>query len=169
MDIYVIRHAVAEHRDPLRWPNDDERPLTEDGAARMREAARGLQRVADPPTMVLSSPLVRAWQTARILHEEIAWPEPEELLELGPDRQPVEATTALAALDTVGPLALIGHEPHLSRLTSFLLTGGESLRVELKKGGTVRLATENEHVEPGELTLEWLLQPKALRAMSSRS
>src|SRR5438093_1192036 len=65
-ELYLIRHAIAEERGE-KWPDDNKRPLTEEGIARMRKAAHGLARVGVTLDAVLTSPLVRARQTAEIV------------------------------------------------------------------------------------------------------
>src|SRR5512132_2307889 len=65
-ELYLVRHGVAEERGDA-WPDDSKRPLTDDGMARMRKAARGLARLGVGLDLVLTSPLVRARQTAEIL------------------------------------------------------------------------------------------------------
>ena len=73
MELYLVRHAIAGHADHARWPDDTQRPLTEEGIARFQPAARGLARIVPTVERVLSSPWVRAWQTAEILQEESGW------------------------------------------------------------------------------------------------
>jgi phosphohistidine phosphatase len=165
MELYVIRHGIAEDRDPARWPEDRDRPLTQDGEERMRREAAGLRKLVAEPPMLLSSPLARAWRTAEILHEENGWPDPKDLDELEPDCEPAETVSALRAISGVGSLALVGHEPHLSSLTSYLLAGDEDVDIELKKGGAVCLFQPGGAIQPGGSTLRWLLTPKALRAL----
>src|SRR5947209_13148449 len=65
-ELYLVRHGVAEERGE-KWPDDTKRPLTADGVERMRKAARGLERLDVQLDVILSSPLVRARQTAEIL------------------------------------------------------------------------------------------------------
>src|SRR5215470_13980294 len=76
-ELVIVRHAIAEDRDWLRWPDDAERPLTEAGAERFARAARGLARLVGNVDAVLTSPAVRAWQTADLLEHEAGWPTPE--------------------------------------------------------------------------------------------
>src|SRR5436309_15955866 len=64
--LYLIRHAIAEARGEA-WPDDTKRPLSEDGTARMRKAARGLARLGVTFDVVLTSPLVRTRQTAEVV------------------------------------------------------------------------------------------------------
>ncbi|MGI9116098.1 MAG: SixA phosphatase family protein, partial [Gaiellales bacterium] len=66
-DVVIVRHAIAEERDPQRWPDDGLRPLTAFGRERFAPAARGLGTLVGRPERVLASPYVRTWQTAEIL------------------------------------------------------------------------------------------------------
>ena len=162
VDVYLVRHAIAEERDAARWPDDSLRPLTAEGAESFRQAARGLRRIVPEVETVLASRYVRAWQTAEILEREAGWPAPErcEALEGNPD--PEEARAVILALRGRGSVALVGHDPHLSRLASLLLTGDpDGMRLELKKGGVVHLALEPD--EEATASLHASVTPKALR------
>jgi phosphohistidine phosphatase len=161
--VLLIRHAFADHADPVRWPDDAARPLTLEGAERFRSAARGLRRVVPEVDAVLSSYWARAWQTAELLHEEAGWPEPIRFEPLEPGHSQLEVVTELAG--THGTAALVGHEPGLSRLASLLCSGSEdAVRVEFKKGGVMLLDVYGP-VEPARAILRWVLAPKILRAL----
>ena len=95
LDVYLVRHAYAAHADPARWPDDALRPVTDEGAERFREAARGLAWLVPDIDLLLSSGYARAWQTAELLHEIAGWPVPEECPALEPGRPPSEAVDAL--------------------------------------------------------------------------
>jgi phosphohistidine phosphatase len=170
VELLLVRHAIAFNRDPDQWANDGERPLTPQGEARFRKAARGLARLWPSIELVLSSPYVRAWRTAEILAEEAGWPGPEPCQELEAERRPSDAMRVLRrAQSNPNPasLALVGHEPHLSELASFLLTGAQSrLFIEMKKGGVACLAFD-ERPAPGKGFLRWVATPKMLRAIAS--
>lgn len=166
MDLYLVRHAVAFSRDPTRWPDDGERPLTPEGEARFRKAARGVRRIVTSVDVVLSSPFLRAWRTAELLEEEAGWPapKPEPVLEAG--RSPAEGIEVIEPHLDVASLALVGHEPYLSELASILLTGSPtSLTMAMKKGGVAHLRLE-DGLRRGTASLRWLVTPKALRALS---
>lgn len=152
--VYVVRHAIAEQRDAERWPDDAKRPLTKEGEARFREAARGLKLLTAEVETVLSSPYVRAWRTAEILHEETGWPKPERCEELEADRSPADA---LGVVEGRGTVAVVGHEPFLSGFIGLLL--GSGLSIDFKKGGVA-------FVEDG--ALRWYATPKILREISRR-
>lgn len=84
MDLLIIRHAIAFERDRHRWRQDAERPLSPAGMRRARKAAAGLKQLTKRPQRLLTSPLVRARQTAQILTEVAGWPAAEEIPELAP-------------------------------------------------------------------------------------
>ncbi|HXJ64764.1 MAG TPA: phosphoglycerate mutase family protein, partial [Actinomycetota bacterium] len=136
MEVILVRHAIAAERDFQQWPDDRGRPLTEQGEERMRRAARGLGRVVPEVDVMFSSPLVRAWRTAEILHEEIGWPSPEAWSQLEPDRPASQPVRSLAPLAEAGRVALVGHEPGLSEIASYLLAGAghRGVDLEMKKG-----------------------------------
>jgi len=166
MDLYLVRHAVAFSPDPTRWPDDGERPLTPEGEARFRKAARGIRRIVASIDVVLSSPLPRAWRTAELLVEEAGWPapKPEPVLEAG--RSPAEGIELMEPHLEVASLALVGHEPYLSELASILLTGRPtSLTMDVKKGGVAHLWLE-DGLRRGTASLRWLVTPKVLRSLS---
>lgn len=160
LDLYLVRHAVAFERDPLRWPDDAARPLTPAGEASFRRAARGAHKMGLRAERVLTSPLERAAHTAAILREEAAWPAAETMVELSPDVSPEVILKALHERGAdAGAVALVGHEPSLSTLARELLNGA---RIEMKKGAIARL--ELKVLRPGAARLRALLPPKALRA-----
>jgi phosphohistidine phosphatase len=166
LDLYLVRHAIADSRDQARWPDDSERPLTEKGSARFRRAACGLHRIVPEVEVVLSSPYTRAWQTAEILQQEAGWPAPERCPALEPARLPAGALEVLGAERSSA--ALVGHEPYLSRLASLLLSEKEyAARIDLKKGGVIRLDCVNGP-RPGGAVLRWSATPRMLRALDER-
>ena len=152
--IYIVRHAIAEERDADRWPDDAERPLSADGEKRFRRVARGLRVLVPEVDLVLSSPYVRAWRTAEILHEEAGWPSPESSDPLGASRAPADGLDAIGARPEASSIAVVGHEPYLSYFISILLTGDpDAVRIDLKKGGVVRI---------DDNVLRWYATPKTL-------
>jgi phosphohistidine phosphatase len=163
--ICLVRHAVAEKRDPARWPDDSLRPLTPEGIARFRSAARGLGRIVSTVELFLSSSYTRSWETAELLREVARWPAPERCRQLEADQTPGAALHALQTRSKPSSLALVGHEPNLSSLASLLLTGHEdALELELKKGAVVFVEIQAD-VPPGTGVLRWSVSPKILRAL----
>jgi phosphohistidine phosphatase len=156
--LYVVRHAIAEQRDPERWPEDGARPLSAKGEARFRRAARGLRRIAADVDVVLSSPYVRAWRTAEILHEEASWPAPQRCEALEAERAPGDGVAALNEHGSAAGVAVVGHEPYLSGLVSDL---AGDFALDLKKGAVVCLETA-----AGSGTVRWIATPRILRALA---
>jgi phosphohistidine phosphatase len=166
MELYLVRHAPAFTRDPAQWPDDGERPLTLEGEAKFRKAARGLRRVVPVVDLVLSSPFARAWRTAELLEEEAGWPAPKPSPGLEAGRSPVEGIETIRPHLSVSSLALIGHEPNLSELASTLLAGNAThLAMQIKKGGVVHLRLDHG-LRPGTALLRGLLTPRVLRALT---
>lgn len=165
MDLILVRHAIAHERDPQRWPDDSERPLTSAGEQRFEEAATGLRQVAGAVGVVLVSPFVRAVQTARILEEVAGWPAAETFAELEPSRRPGEVIAALQPRYNQGTVALVGHEPLLGELAGVLLAGVGAPALPMKKGGAACFQS-GLGVAEGAMTLAWWLPPKVLRKLS---
>lgn len=166
MDLYLIRHATAFERDPERWPDDADRPLTPEGEESFRLATGGIAQLAIPPDAFLSSPFARAWRTAEILGELEGWPSPKPSTFLEPTLPPEKATAELAVYEAAESVAVVGHRPCLHELASYLLTGGATgADITIKKGGALCLRFSGS-VEPGAGQLRWLATPKILRAMA---
>jgi phosphohistidine phosphatase len=164
--IYLVRHAAAFERDPDRWPDDSDRPLTPEGEEEFRLAARGLARLVSRVDAILSSPYRRAWRTAEILSELDSWPAPEPLPVLEPTLPPEK--TALELENYAGSVAVVGHRPGLHELAAYLLTGdSHGMEIGIKKGGVACIGFDGT-VEPGAGELCWLLTPKALRSLASQ-
>ena len=164
MEIYLVRHAAASKRDPARWPDDSERPLSPEGEEEFRLAARGLARVVPRVDAILSSPYRRAWRTAEILSELDSWPEPEPVAVLEPTLPPQKAAHELE--DYSGCVAVVGHRPGLHELAAYLLTGeADGLEIRLEKGGVACICFDGA-AQPGTGELRWLLQPEALRIIA---
>ena len=164
MKIYLVRHAAAAERDPDRWPDDSQRPLTPEGEEEFRLAARGLAMMASRVDTILSSPYERAWRTAEILSELDSWPAPEAVAVLEPTLPAEKA--ALALEDYAGSVAVVGHRPGLHELAAYLLTGdSHGMEIKIKKGGVACIGFDGT-VKPGTGELCWLLTPKALRSLA---
>lgn len=159
-ELLVIRHAVAQQRDSDRWPNDDERPLTGRGKRRFRQAARGMARALPVPDEVLSSPLVRTRQTARILSKQAGYPKARLLRQLSPSASTPDLMTALRKR-SADRVAIVGHEPSLSKLLGHLLQGRASAAFVMKKGAVAWISLRG--AEPRLLAY---LPPRQLRSLT---
>ncbi|HEX6243082.1 MAG TPA: histidine phosphatase family protein, partial [Polyangiales bacterium] len=151
--------------DASKWPNDDQRPLTDDGIRKFQRAARGIARLVEPPDELLTSTLTRARQTAALLVDAADFPAPSELEPLRPD---TPTKTLIAALAKRRPLrvAVVGHEPDLSQLIAALL-GATGARVQLKKGACAQLSFTGR-VDAGAGQLISLWPPRTLREVARK-
>lgn len=164
MDLYLLRHAAAFDPDHIKWPTDRDRPLTPEGEKRFRRAARGLVSLVSSVDVMLSSPYRRAWQTAELL-AAAGWPAPVESEALEAGSTPARVLQALQAFGGVGAVALVGHEPTMHELVSYLLTADTGhAQVQFGKGAVARLEVD-ELLRPGAARLRWMLAPKVMRAM----
>jgi len=164
--LYLVRHADAGDRDVHLWPDDRERPLTPKGRQRFEKAAPALRRIAADVDVVLSSNLVRAWQTAQIASKKGGWPAPVECSALEPAGTSVEVVNALSPYLNSTGVALVGHEPNLSLLASHLVTNNEMVTpFQFAKGGMACIAF-GEAPRAGAGRLRWFLSPKLARALA---
>jgi phosphohistidine phosphatase len=164
MELLILRHAIAFPKDPKRWPDDAQRPLTVEGVKRARRAATSLKHIARRPTLVLTSPLVRARDTATIFKQAADWAKAVECEALSPGGAPEAVLEALrrrgAKADCV---AIVGHQPHLGRLLALCLRGeARAEAFELKKSAVVCLRFEGLP-RAGQGVLSALFPPRALR------
>jgi phosphohistidine phosphatase len=164
MELLIVRHAIALERDRERWRDDGVRPLSPAGIRQSRKAAAGLKEISRAPDRLLSSPLVRARQTAQILTEVAGWPRAEEAPELSP------GGAALAVLTLLGQkrsklVAVVGHEPGLGALITACLLGEDgALAIEMKKNAVACLSFEGSP-SAGRAALKWLATPRMLRRL----
>ena len=156
-----MRHGKAEARG-VDWPVDESRPLAQAGRQRARDGAVGLRRLGVQPQRTLSSPLVRARQTAEIVHEGLKLERPIEFVDslAGWRLSSVIADVSMADVESV---RLLGHEPTLSELIGQLI-GGRGASIRLRPGSIATLNAPELH--PGPCAeLESLLTPKQLSAI----
>jgi len=158
MLLYLVRHGKA-----AAGPRDAERPLTADGLEEMRRIARRLARLGLAFDATLTSPLVRARQTAEVLAEAGIAGAVEECSALAPGGTLAQALDQAARRHAGGAerIALVGHEPTLSEWAAILI-GAPTQTLELKKGGIVGLELPDRPPFEGRATLFWLTSPKLL-------
>jgi phosphohistidine phosphatase len=161
-ELYIVRHAIAEERG-AKWKTDAERPLTDEGTERMRKAAKGLVRLGVGLDVVLTSPLVRAKQTADILARAFDEPPPVIVIEsLGPGAGYAALLGDLHAHARRTRMALVGHEPDLGRIAARLV--GARRPFAFKKGAVCRIDVQS--IPPaGSGALQWFVTPSILRAI----
>lgn len=161
MNLYLLRHGIAEDREEGKYKNDALRPLTPKGKRKVLQIAKGLKTFDVLFDLILSSPYARAKQTAEIVADVYK------------ARDRLVFTGALAVTGNPAELVeeirrdykdkenilLVGHEPYLSQFISVLLSGNADASITMKKGGLCRLSVET--LRYGNCaTLDWLLSPK---------
>ena len=165
MQLYIMRHAVAELRETWGQP-DIGRPLTAKGRTRMRLAARGLRAAGARFDLIASSPLVRAVETAEIIAREFKYPVPIEICPaLAPGLEPEPLFRFLVEFPEAERVLLVGHEPDLGNLVLSLIGGAHSDRFPMRKGAVCRVDIERVP-PPGLGTLVWALTPALMRQMA---
>lgn len=162
MKLLLVRHAVAVPRGTPGVP-DDERPLTPEGEAEFRVAARGLARITRRPDVLLTSPLPRARVTAEIAARAFKRVEPR----IEPALAHESVDGIVAALKThprSATVALVGHEPVLSAVLARLLGASHGERFVFEKGGAALVDLPDGPAATGQLL--WFLQPRVLKAVA---
>ena len=157
-----MRHAPAGEREDWAASGqpDAERPLTPDGRKRARAAAKCLAAYIETADFVATSPWTRAKETAACVAKELGVPLVESNYLL-PHRSPASLAGWLSGLES-GRVVLVGHEPHLSKVVSWLLMGSASRTlVVLKKPQALMLVTQK--AAAGSAVLAWSFPPRALR------
>lgn len=164
IELYLVRHGVAAERGP-KYPDDRLRPLTPAGVKRFAESVPALAKMGVVIDFVLTSPLVRARDTATLLAAGLeprpAITEVEALAPEGRYQDVLEAIKTHAKQHR--RLALVGHEPDLGELAARLL--GARGGVQFKKGAVCAIDVDGA-TPGGPGTLRWLLTPRALRALA---
>ena len=165
MLLYIVRHGIAIDREDPKCPSDPERYLTPEGHTRTKEVARSMAALIDTPKVLISSPYVRAIQTAEIFAEALQFSkvkiEKSELLLPGAETS--EFLRELARKKSVESVMCFGHAPQLDELISAALGAKKDL-TELKKAGVACI--ELSRVYPGAGKLQWLITPRTVRKLS---
>jgi phosphohistidine phosphatase len=164
MLVYLLRHAIAVERGTAAYPNDD-RPLTEQGKEKMSKAAKGMAKLIPSIDLILSSPMIRAHDTAKIAARALrAENKLEMCTELAPGGPLKNLMIHLAKYRSLQSIMLVGHQPDLGYVAGVLL-GSEGATVEFKKGSLccIEIATLSSRSK-GKIL--WHLQPKQLRSIS---
>jgi phosphohistidine phosphatase len=162
MILYLVRHGIAVDPTDPKSPPEAERPLTASGVQKTRSAALGLRAMGAKPDVLISSPYVRAAQTAEIFAEALGFaPEKIRVSEaLKPAGNPAEILKEISHLKAK-EVACFGHAPNLDLIISHL-AGARGPFTELKKAGVACFEQSNAH---GHWQMRWILTPKVLRQL----
>lgn len=166
MNLYIIRHAIAAQRGTPGYEDDSQRPLTDKGRKKMSKIAKGLRQLGIELDVILTSPYVRARDTAKILADEYNMVDQirftDNLIPPGDFKALIDEIQEKYDVES---LALVGHEPMLGELISWLTTGSKNLQINFKKGGVCYLSADNLY-QDRRATLEWLLTPAIMVEVS---
>lgn len=166
MNLYFMRHGIAAQRAAGARADDRSRALTPKGVKRIQREAAGLKRLSLSFDRILTSPLARALETAKIVAQALQLEDSlAEIAQLAPDRSVQELLSALADHAADKEILLVGHEPLLSSTISFLLSEKAGAHIELKKGGLCCLQVDGVPAKKSAV-LRWALAPKQLRLLA---
>jgi phosphohistidine phosphatase len=161
-ELYLVRHAIAAERGP-EWPDDTLRPLTERGISRFKGVVGGLRWLDLSLDEVLTSPLVRAKQTADLLAGGLNQVPVVKILDaLAPGYAPAATMSQVARSARGRRVALVGHEPALGELAAYLI--GAPRALPFRKGGACRIDVEGLSSKRAG-TLVWFMPPRVLRRL----
>ena len=165
MRIYLIRHSNAVDPGTPGYEDDSQRPLTEKGRDKMNKIASALKKLNVKPDLIVSSPYVRARQTAEILAKVMKYKRnicfSDALIPMGDTDEMIGEINEKYDVDE---LVLVSHEPFISSLIGSLTTGNPDIAISVKNGGICCLSADDLHMER-RAVLEWLLTPKILSAL----
>lgn len=164
--IYLMRHGIAA--EPSPGMSDTDRALTPEGARKTARVADGLQKLGVQPDAILTSPLRRAEETARLVAEALAAKAPVELYPpLGGGFAAAAVMKGLRAHRGARELLLVGHQPDLGELASYLLTGAtNTVPLPFRKAGVAAITIGSLPPRAAGV-LEWFLTPAQLRAIAT--
>src|SRR5690349_2003311 len=166
MNLYIVRHAIAVQRGTPGYEDDSQRPLTDEGRKKMKKIVKGLHQLDLKLNVILSSPYVRARDTAKILADEFGM---EKQLSFSDNLTPPgnfeDLIEEIHKKYDVENVALVGHEPMLSQFVSWLIVGNEQAKITLKKGGVCCLSAQDLY-QDHQAALGWLLTPALLVKLS---
>jgi phosphohistidine phosphatase len=163
MELYLIRHGIAA--DPAEYRTDEERPLTDRGRQKTAQVAQRLYDLGIRFDLILSSPLVRAQQTAALLQQAHLSEQVEVFAPLAPGGN-IQAWVDWRSTSHYNQegscLALVGHQPNLGNWAEILLWGSPNAKLVVKKAGIVGLNLPSQENPIGKSELFLLAAPKWL-------
>ena len=161
MELYLLRHAVAAEKGTVEFARDADRPLTTEGAQKMRHIAKAMKDLDLSFDLILSSPYRRAKQTAEIVADVLGL---DKALRFSTNLV-VDGDLAMLIKElkseTLQNILLVGHEPNLSTLISILISGHDGIDIAMKKGGLCKLSADSLRLGKWA-TLEWLIGPRQI-------
>ena len=166
IQIYIMRHGIATMRGEDRSIDDSERTLTPQGRDKCKQIGKGLARLGVQLDWIVTSPLVRASETAQIMAESLGAEIPMDFCEaLRPGEPPEKLLGFLKQQPQRKRILVVGHEPDLSILAGRLIGAGRDAGLAFKKGGCCLVLCDPLSLKmPGRLL--WWMTPRVLCALS---
>jgi len=163
MILYIVRHGIAVDKTDPKAPPEPERPLAAKGVQKTRAAALGLKELGVKPDTLITSPFVRAAQTAEIFAEALGFATSKIRVSdaLKPAANPADIVREISHLKGKEVMCF-GHAPHVDQLIA-QLTGARGVFTEMKKAGVACLEHSGTH---SAWCLQWILTPKVLRQLA---
>jgi phosphohistidine phosphatase len=156
MQIYLLRHGIAEDAPPGR--PDSARSLTSEGREKLRHVLKRARAANASPSLILSSPYVRAVETAGVAVEVLGYAgKVVRTPALAPEASPADAWHEIRSRHDERAILLSSHEPLMSSMVAFLL-GSPAMQVDMKKAALVRIDCQRFGPDPRGL-LKWMLTP----------
>jgi phosphohistidine phosphatase len=164
-EIILMRHGIAVASGAPAFPDDAGRPLTPDGRRKMKEAGKGLVRLRPEIDWIVTSPLLRAAETAQIVAGAMAESPPLDTLEPLGSGGPLESLITFLGKhpERQRPL-IVGHEPQFSDFAARLIGAGRNANLAFKKGGCCLIRFSGLPA-PAQGKLIWWLTPSLLRSL----
>ena len=156
MEIYLLRHGIAE--DAKAGQSDSSRALTSEGREKLERVLHRAAKAGVKPSLILSSPLLRAMQTAEVAKDVLGYDAKIVQTEaLTPHASPAATRNEIRERRSESAVILASHEPLMSALAAFLLRS-PGLQVDMKKAALVRMDCDRFGAEPSAV-LKWMLTP----------
>lgn len=165
MELYIFRHGLSPTLHEAGVKSDAERPLSAEGREKTRKCAQGMRALGIEVNLILSSPFLRAKETAIIAHDELKVKSAVDYsptLAVALDVEPA-VKELIKRFKANKSIMIVGHEPHLTALIG-RVCGDVKLRVELKKAGLVKIEISDASRDLRGC-LHWVLTPRILMAL----
>jgi phosphohistidine phosphatase len=164
MQLFIVRHGIAVDREDPKCPADPDRFLTDEGIEKTRQVAQGVAEVGAAPDLMVTSPYLRAFQTAEIFATQLGYAKQKIKKSdfLLPGAEPLQLFRELAKDKELSVVFVFGHAPHLDDVVATAL-GIKHHITSLKKAGVAHVELRRLVPPSGELI--WLGTPKLLRKL----
>lgn len=162
MQLYIVRHGIAIDREDPKCPSEAERYLTPEGVEKTKQVAKGIAALKVHADLMVSSPYVRAMQTAEIFASALDYPKQKirRTDSLLPGAEPTAILRELAREKNASSVFCFGHAPHVDGLLAAAV-GAPHHITSIKKAGVALV--ELKRLAPPNGQLVWLVTPKLIR------